>query len=312
MEKRTLDLKDSAIALLVAFIMSQLFIILGEFIVSSILALSKYDQTQITNFFNSAIGYLITSIFQFCAFVLVFIYYTKKTTLKSECFSKKLNVKQVLLFILVGIVTSFALTNFINYYCLTLNIFNKPSALFSYELNSVASYLISLFSLALLPAIGEELIFRGIIFNGLQKKGALFAVIVSSLFFTLFHFNLSQLFYPFLFGIVLGFVFNKTNNLLVTMLIHFCNNALNLTIQYLFSSTTFKPNTLNLIIMIVGIIIYIGIIAYLFYSSYKQEKDKKENTTEKVKQEKSNFFSKDSLIFWAPIIFLVFLYIIII
>jgi len=314
MKKRTLELKDSAIALLIAFLSSQLFIIIGELVCSAILATIDYSQTQINNFFNSATGYLITSIFQFMAFVLVFIYYSRRTTLKSDCFSNKINSKQSIIFIVLGIITSFALTNFINYYCLTLNLFNNPSAIFSYELNSVKNYLISLISLAIIPAIGEELIFRGIIFNSLKKKGTLFAVIVSGLFFTLFHFNLSQLFYPFLFGILLGFIFAKTKNIIVPMMIHFFNNALNVSIQYFSGSSIFKPTTLNLIFMILGVIIYIGILAYFFYINYKQESStnntqEKENTN-KIATKSKNLLNRDNIIFWSIIVFMIFLYII--
>lgn len=319
MKKRTLNLKDSSIALLLAFVTSQLLIILGEYIISAILSICDYNKTQIVDFFSSPVGYLCTSIFQLTAFVGVFLYYCKKTTLKSESFSNKLNIKQTLIFILIGIVTSFALTQFINYYCLTLNLFNKPTAIFSYELDSISSYLISLVSLAIIPAIGEELIFRGVIFNGLKQKGTLFAVIVSSLFFTLFHFNLSQLFYPFLFGLVLGFIYGRTKNIIVPILIHFTNNALNITIQYIFGSSIFKPSILNLIFMIVGTIIYIGIIAYLFFSNYKQEKTEKESLekdNETNQQKKSltfkNLFTHDNIVFLLPIVFMIFIYIIIV
>lgn len=317
MEKRSLNLKDSAIALILAFIASQMLIIMGELIISAILATFNYSSLQIINFFNSASGYLCTSLFQLFAFTGVYFYYCKKTNLKQKSFAQKLNLKQTVIFITLGLITCFALTNFINYYCLTLNLFNKPSATFSYKLDDISDYLISLISLAVIPAIGEELIFRGVIFNSLRQKGTLFAVIISSLFFTLFHFNISQLFYPFLFGLILGFMYSKTNNLITTILIHFINNAINISIQYFLGTTLFKPTTLNLIIMIIGVIIFIGILAYMFYLSYKQEtienNTKEGEEQKKVLQNKSktfkNLFTRDNILFWAPIIFMIFIYI---
>ena len=309
MEKRTLTLKDSAIALLIAFLISQLFVIIGELIISAILATINYTQSQINAFFNTAFGYMLSAILQLSAFVSVFIYYCKKTSLKKDCFEKKINAKHAIIFIIIGIITSFALTNFINYYSLVLNLFNKPTTLFPYEINNIKNYLLSIVSLAIFPAIGEELIFRGIIFNGLKQKGTLFAIIVSSLFFTLFHFNLSQLFYPFLFGLILGFVYSKTKNLSIPIIIHFVNNALNISIQYFSKSESFQPNTLNLIFMILGVFIYIAIISYFFISNYKQEK---QTNNSQNKNNSIKMLRKDMLSFWLPIVFMVFLYIILI
>lgn len=321
MGKRSLNLKDTSIAFLLAFISSQLMVIFGKLIVSSILAIFSFSSTEISTFFKGDIGYLVTSLFQFLGFICVFVYYTHKTTLKKQCFASKVKPLTALIFIMLGIVSMFALTTFINYYCLTLNLFNKPTATFSYELDNLKTYLISLISLALLPAIGEELIFRGIILNSLKTKSKLFAVIVSSLLFTLIHFNLSQLFYPFLFGILLAFACLKSKNIVLPMLIHFINNAINLTIQYLSNNGTFKPSTLNLIFMIVGAILFLGLLAYLFIISYKEDKlteqaENKESpqTKPSISENKQPYsfttlIKSEKFLFYAPIIFMIFIYI---
>lgn len=312
MEKRTLNLKDSVIALIISFVACQLMVLFGTILISTILSVFKQNNQHILDFLNGPVGYFLTSLFQFSAFVGVFIYYSRKTTVNKACFSKKINVWQMLIFILLGIVTMFALNQFINYYCLTLNFFDKPSSTFSYKLNGIKSYIFSIISLAILPAIGEELIFRGIIFNGLKQKNTLFAVIVSSLFFSLFHFNLSQLFYPFFFGLLLGFVYNKTKNIFATMIIHFINNSVNLTIQYFSNTSIFKPSTLNLILMIIGAIVFIAILSYFFISSYKDEKSNYNDTQVLAKHsEKSLKTAQDKIIFFTPLIFMIILYIII-
>ena len=321
MEKRELNIKDSAIALIISFVACQLMVLLGQILISVTLSFFDYNTSKITNFLNSPTGCLLASLFQFFAFIGVFIYYLKKTNLKKVCFANKLNLLQTLIFIALDLITMFALNHFISYFCLTLNLFNKPTATFSYELNDAKAYIISLISLAVLPAIGEELLFRGIIFNGLKQKGTLFAVIVSSLFFSLFHFNLSQLFYPFFFVLLLGFVYSKTKNITVTILIHFINNAVNLSIQYFSKSNLFKPSIINLILMIIGAIVFIAILAYLFITSYKQQKQINTFTEENNNQiNKSNtsqtkkvlVTTNDKIVFWAPIIFMIFMYIIIV
>ena len=76
------------------------------------------------------------------------------------------------------------------------------------------------------PAVGEELLFRGVITNGLREYGKGTAVILSSLAFTLMHTNPLQTVYQFMLGILLGLVYVETKSLLPSMLLHGMNNAL--------------------------------------------------------------------------------------
>lgn len=314
MEKRTLKLKDASIILLLAFLVTQLTVLLGKTIFSAILAIFNYSGSKISNFFAGPWGSLVLNIFQFIAFAGLFVYYYKKVSLKQHCFENKLCTKHTIIYILLGLVSMFCLSYFVNYFCLILNLFNKPSAVFSYAIDSPGVLIITLFSSALLPAVGEELIFRGLIFNGLKEKNTLFAVIVSSLFFALFHFNPSQLLYPFLFGLLLAFAYSKTKNIFVPILIHFINNLTNIILQY-FNLTIFKPSTLNIALMAVGTIIFIAILAYMFISNYKQESKQVYIKESKEKQKITNFsmfLKSDAFLFYAPIAFMVFLYIILI
>lgn len=78
----------------------------------------------------------------------------------------------------------------------------------------------------LLPAIFEELIFRGIILSSLRRFGDLFAILISSLLFSLVHCNLMQIPFALIVGITFGFIAVKTNSLVIPMLIHFSNNLM--------------------------------------------------------------------------------------
>ena len=67
---------------------------------------------------------------------------------------------------------------------------------------------------AILPAICEELIFRGVIFNGLRKNFSdTFAVIFSALLFALMHSSVMQLAYPFIMGIIFAIIVQQRQNL---------------------------------------------------------------------------------------------------
>ncbi len=86
--------------------------------------------------------------------------------------------------------------------------------------------LLSLFIICALPAVGEELVFRGAIASSYKNYGGVAVVVISGLLFSLSHFNTAQTVYQFFIGALLAYLYLKTNNLLITMLIHFLNNAI--------------------------------------------------------------------------------------
>ena len=69
------------------------------------------------------------------------------------------------------------------------------------------------------PAI-EELIFRKLMIDRLSRYGNAVAIIVSSVSFGLFHGNFHQLFYATLSGLVFGFIYAKTRNVLYSFAMH--------------------------------------------------------------------------------------------
>ncbi len=87
---------------------------------------------------------------------------------------------------------------------------------------------INLFIMALLPAIGEELFFRGALQKVLLRwsKVPWLAILISSLIFGLMHGTAFKLLPIFALGLMLGTVYYATQNLWYCVIIHFLNNAL--------------------------------------------------------------------------------------
>lgn len=75
-----------------------------------------------------------------------------------------------------------------------------------------------------LPAVLEELLFRGGIQRLLAPYGDWFAIFVTSLLFALVHTDLTQLPSVFLLSLLLGYTLAATKNLADAMLLHFANN----------------------------------------------------------------------------------------
>lgn len=95
------------------------------------------------------------------------------------------------------------------------------------KMDGVTDLLVLLVVVALLPAIGEELVFRGILQQELVKTiGVPAGIILSSFIFSAVHLQIMGFVPKLLIGLALGLVFYRTQHLYFPMLMHFINNAL--------------------------------------------------------------------------------------
>lgn len=94
------------------------------------------------------------------------------------------------------------------------------------ELISAMPVLPSLFVVAVVPAVCEELAFRGALlscFRGAKNKWI--GIIIVSLFFGACHGSVWRMVPTALLGAAMGYILLETENILYTMLFHFVNNA---------------------------------------------------------------------------------------
>lgn len=72
----------------------------------------------------------------------------------------------------------------------------------------------------------EEWLCRGMVLRGLlTRMKPAWAIVVSALFFALIHMNPWQALNAFIIGVIMGYVYYRTGNLYLTMLMHFVNNG---------------------------------------------------------------------------------------
>ena len=112
-------------------------------------------------------------------------------------------------------------------------IYNRALEVFL-QMKTPADLLVNLFIMALLPAIGEELFFRGALQKVILRlcKIPWLSILVSSGIFALLHGKFFKIIPIFALGILLGTVYYFTRNLWYTITIHFLNNALGVTAVY--------------------------------------------------------------------------------
>ena len=86
-------------------------------------------------------------------------------------------------------------------------------------------FALEFFSTAIVVPVMEEFAFRGVLFSGLKKHGTAFAVVDSALVFSFLHLDFSNVLFALIAGLVFGFLYAKTKNLWLTILIHALNNG---------------------------------------------------------------------------------------
>ncbi len=102
------------------------------------------------------------------------------------------------------------------------------------------SFVPAVLLMALLPAICEELMFRGYMFTAFKEKMRLpKAIVIVSLLFAISHMSLIKILPTGLLGIVLAYIVYKSGAIIVSALIHFSNNAIAVASMYYGDKWTF-------------------------------------------------------------------------
>lgn len=101
---------------------------------------------------------------------------------------------------------------------------------------NISELVVGLIIVALSPGICEEALHRGVLLKAYEKRGTWKALIISSLFFGFFHFDITNFFGPLALGLLIGYYVIRTNSIFAGVLAHFMNNAIAEVLQYRFGS----------------------------------------------------------------------------
>ena len=95
------------------------------------------------------------------------------------------------------------------------------------KMDNLGDLFINLFLIAILPGIGEELLFRGVIQTEIMKKwrNPHIAIWVTAIIFGAFHFQIVGLIPKMMIGAVLGYAYYYSGSLVLPMIMHALNNG---------------------------------------------------------------------------------------
>lgn len=139
------------------------------------------------------------------------------------------------------------------------------------RMHSLGDLAFNLFVMALMPAVCEELFFRGAFQKVLLRLSnrPWLAILSSSLVFALLHGTFLKIIPIFILGIMLGTIYHVTRNIWYTIVIHFINNGLALLAYYYSDKSEFlkklsdDSNSFPFYSVIISLVLSIAVIYFI-------------------------------------------------
>lgn len=167
----------------------------------------------------------------YCLFLKV-----KPKSVFKTCNYNKINIQTILislglgiLVFFVNIIVSSLFNGIISFTGYQTPIFLGGGQEVSYDF---VYFLLDVVLVAVLPALCEEFLHRGILLQGTKHSGFYRAIFISSIMFGLIHFDISKVFYATVLGVIMGFVSVVAKNIWVPTIIHFVNNFIAVYFDY--------------------------------------------------------------------------------
>lgn len=237
----------SQIILLIALLFSALYVV-GPLLFVLTLPLIGPDEIEAIDMSNPTLAYFSGFFGLFAMFLVCFIMFLRVTKqhYKHIIHFSKWDVKTLAVVLGLLLVSWFLVDGLylVNKFLIELaprtgfiemeaEFNEKYEAWFSKENRSM--FPIALFVFAVMPAIVEELIFRGVLLKKLQEvsnNNVHFSVIVSAALFAAFHMQAWNLLPMIGMGVIFGYVYVFTKDIRYTMLMHFLFNGVQIAFMF--------------------------------------------------------------------------------
>ncbi len=268
------DISDTGIAYFCAIIAPYLIMVVA--IIFMGLVSSQIEQT-VEQMSKSLAYTIISCFFAPVGFVILFFCFNKKRNISFSAVKLKfkLNIWDFVMCFAVALICLFGLQYFIGGFNHLLELGGFQFSSIDLPMDNVGWLILAILLMAVLPAIFEELIFRGIILNGLLSKfNQVSAIFISAAMFAFIHGSIEQLLYQFALGVVLAWLVLRTGSLFSGMLVHFLNNAMVLIMNYIalhYGSINMVYNAWQWVLSVALVFVAAGLIFLIekFYFKHK-------------------------------------------
>ena len=202
-------------------------------------------------------------------FLFFTMYFITLSISDKDVLSLKKPKNHSLVFVLLGLIVNFLaniISTVVSYLFSLWQVSSpQPDSLFKHS-NTKFGVLIYFLSVAIIPAIFEELICRGLVLGLLKKFGDGFAIITSAIFFALIHGNIEQGVFAFIIGLYYALVVIKTSSIFPAIFLHFLNNFLVALAKILNDSAKFNFNferAYSVFLIVSNLIILMTVYSYV-------------------------------------------------
>ena len=234
----------------------------------------------------------------------------KKLPLKETLRLNRISFKQLVTVILISIV---AYPLAVLFQAVFLSILSRFTPLLEIGVpipSNIRTYFISIFVFAIGPGICEEIMFRGVLTRAYEGFGIKKSIIVTSILFGIFHFNIFNLVGPIFLGIIFGITLYKTNSIYAPIVGHIINNSIAVTLGYIITRNAANMDA-NMIenqssLEVTGIIILIIFLLSCTYMLIKLIKNLGDMDDLHIEYEDTKV---SSVFYFFPVVIVVFLFI---
>lgn len=185
------------------------------------ISMALFGVPLFSKYFSTNIFLIITSVLFVYAPAIIYILVNKqsfKKTLKLNKLGSDNALSCFAIFLLLLPVTSFC--------NLLTSIWFKNNVPAAMEHTYSGSALLFFLTLAVMPAIGEEIVMRGVVLDGYKKMNIHTAALMNGFLFGIMHLNPPQFLYAFILGAVFSYLVIYTNSIFSSMFVHFLFNGL--------------------------------------------------------------------------------------
>ena len=174
-------------------------------------------------------------------------------------FNKKVNIPQVLMLVGISVLVICAFAPIATYVKMFFDKTGFDSAsITTLTIKNPGELVGGIILLAIVPAVLEETLYRGMIARAFARKSYVFAIFMGGFLFAIMHGNPIQLVHQFFLGCVCCIVYFASGSIYASMIVHFTNNLIAVVGSYIAYVHPFEIPDLGFILMaVIGIILLI-------------------------------------------------------
>ncbi len=91
---------------------------------------------------------------------------------------------------------------------------------------TIPELIIGILVVGVSPGVCEEIMHRGLMLKAYERRGSYRAIVITAIFFGVFHFDITNFLGPIFLGLIIGYYVVRTNSIFAGIFAHFLNNTI--------------------------------------------------------------------------------------